>query len=60
VSESHDFDPEQIEERLGELRPLVSEYHRLQAAREVLAGLQGGSEGSGGEGAEDAPGPSTG
>jgi len=44
VSEPHDFDPEQIDERLGELRPLVTEYHRLQAAREALAGLRGSAE----------------
>jgi hypothetical protein len=53
VTEPHDFDPEQIEERLGELRPLVSEYHRLQAAREALAGLRAGSERSPGEGDDE-------
>jgi hypothetical protein len=49
VSDLPDLDVEQIDERLGELRPLVTEYRRLQAAREALAGLRGSSERSAGE-----------
>jgi hypothetical protein len=60
VTEPPDLNPELIDERLGELRPLVTEYHRLQAAREALAGLRGGQECSGGEGDEEGPGPSGG
>jgi hypothetical protein len=53
VSNLPDFDPEQIDERLGELRPLVTEYRRLQAAREALVGLRVGSDRSAAEGDDE-------
>ena len=54
MSEPPDLDPELIDARLVELRPLVVEYHRLQAAREVLAGLRGGADRAGRDGDDEA------
>jgi len=37
----------EIDDRLAELRPLVEEHGRLEAARAALAGVGGGESGSG-------------
>ena len=37
----------EMEERLKELRPLVEEYHRLEAAVQALAGVGGGAAAGG-------------
>ena len=36
----------EIQARLKELRPLVDEFHRLEAAEQALSGVGGGSAGS--------------
>ena len=38
---------QEMQERLDELRPLVEEYHRLEAAVAALAGVNSPSSGNG-------------
>jgi hypothetical protein len=40
----------EITARMGELRPLVDEYHRLEAAASALEGLPAGGQGAGARG----------
>jgi len=45
----------EIQARLKELRPLVDEFHRLEAAERALSGVGGTGGGGGGGGAAAAP-----
>src|SRR3954447_11420247 len=49
----------EINARLKELRPLVDEYHRLEAAAAALDGVGGGGRSSGGGGGASGGGTST-
>src|SRR3954452_5264740 len=49
----------EINARLKELRPLVDEYHRLEAAAAALDGVGGGGRSSGGGGGPSGGGTST-
>jgi hypothetical protein len=47
----------EIKARLDELKPLVEEYHRLEAAERALAGVDAPGTGGGGGSAKPAPRP---
>jgi hypothetical protein len=60
VADFLDAKVREIEERLQELRPLIEEFHRLEAASAALDGVSGaGSSGAGSATARRRPAPTT-